>query len=496
MLQPTEAVGETAENIVRELVPSRGMKNSGVDWLGRVPGHWNIVPGRSCFYEKKHSNSGLQETTVLSLSYGQIVVKPPERLHGLVPSSFETYQIVDPLDIVVRPTDLQNDRHSLRFGLSKYRGTITSAYICLLAARGMTPEYGHLLLHSYDLMKVFYGLGSGLRQNLDWGDFKYLPCCLPPVAEQAAIVRFLDYVDRRIRRYVAAKEKLIALLEEQKQAVIHQAVTGEIDVRTGQPYPAYKDSGVEWLGEVPEHWGLSKLRHCAAVSGGMTPSMADRRFWDGQIPWVTPKDLKSREISDSILRITNDALEETSIRLVEPPAVLLVVRGMILARKVPIARTTVPVTLNQDMKALVPNREISASFLAAFLECAQDALRSLVDESGHGTRRLPTKHWRGVVVALPPLKEQEAIVAVIQSQVRRVTASVESALRQNRLVSEYKSRLAADVVTGKLDVRGAVAPLAEVDPPAVEDGLSAPLEPQPENPCRSDTDEVTEPANP
>ena len=270
MLQPKEAVGETAENIGRELAPSRRMKNSGVDWLGRVPGHWNIVPGRSCFHEKKHSNSGLQETTVLSLSYGQIVVKPPERLHGLVPSSFETYQIVDPLDIVVRPTDLQNDRHSLRFGLSKHRGTITSAYICLLAARGMTPEYGHLLLHSYDLMKVFYGLGSGLRQNLDWGDFKYLPCCLPPRAEQTAIVRFLDYVDRRIRRYIRAKEKLIALLEEQKQAVIDQAVTGQIDVRTGQTYPAYKDSGVGWLREVPEHWEIMRLKDVARVQTGFT----------------------------------------------------------------------------------------------------------------------------------------------------------------------------------------------------------------------------------
>ena len=97
-------------------------------------------------------------------------------------------------------------------------------------------------------MKVFYGLGSGLRQNLDWSDFKHLPCSIPPLPEQTAIVRFLDHADRHIRRYIRAKQKLIALLEEQKQAIIHQAVTGQIDVRTGEPHPSYKDSGVEWLG--------------------------------------------------------------------------------------------------------------------------------------------------------------------------------------------------------------------------------------------------------
>ncbi len=117
---------------VRTGQPYPAYKDSGVEWLGKVPEHWAVLPGRACFVEKpKEPNLGLRETTVLSLSYGRIVVKPPEKLHGLVPASFETYQVVDPLDIVVRPTDLQNDRNSLRFGLSRFRGIITSAYMCL-----------------------------------------------------------------------------------------------------------------------------------------------------------------------------------------------------------------------------------------------------------------------------------------------------------------------------------------------------------------------------
>ena len=254
--------------MIANLKPYPVMKASDVPWIGKVPNHWTRLPGRACYREEKVLNKGLTENTVLSLSYGQIVVKPPEKLHGLVPASFETYQIVEPGDIIVRPTDLQNDWNSLRFGLSRDRGVITSAYMCLHTEEAVTRPYGHLLLHTYDLKKVFYGLGSGLRQNLDWRDFKYLPCIVPPLPEQAAIVRYLDHADRRLRRYICSKQKLITLLEEQKQAIIHQAVTGQIDVRTGQTYPAYKTSGVEWLGDVPEHWEVRRLKTLCSMKSG------------------------------------------------------------------------------------------------------------------------------------------------------------------------------------------------------------------------------------
>ena len=163
-----------------DLKPYPTYKPSGVEWLGDVPAHWEVLAGRACYHRKKVPNMGMKESDVLSLSYGQIVVKPSEQLHGLVPASFETYQIVDPGDIVIRPMDLQNDWNSLRFGLSRHRGIITSAYMCFQTERGMSQEYGYLLLHTYDLKKVFYGLGSGLRQSLSWDDFKYLPCLVPP----------------------------------------------------------------------------------------------------------------------------------------------------------------------------------------------------------------------------------------------------------------------------------------------------------------------------
>ena len=147
--------------------PYPAYKDSSLPWLSHIPAHWQELPGFSAYRERQVKNTGMIESTVLSLSYGKLVVKPPERLHGLVPMSFETYQIVDPGNIIIRPTDLQNDWTSLRVGLAKEKGIITSAYLCLNTVGPLVPEYGYLLLHTYDLRKVFYGLVR-ITQNLSF----------------------------------------------------------------------------------------------------------------------------------------------------------------------------------------------------------------------------------------------------------------------------------------------------------------------------------------
>ena len=290
----------------------------------------------------------------------------------------------------------------------------------------------------------------------DWNFIGDMRLPVPSLPEQTAIVRYLDHVDRRIRRYVRAKRNLIALLEEEKQAVINQAVTRGLD-----PNVRLKPSGVEWLGDVPEHWEVCKLRRCVSVSGGVTPSMEVRRFWGGSVPWVTPKDMKQEVISDSIMKVTEAAIQETSLKLVDSPAVLMVVRGMILARRVPIAWISTPVTINQDMKALITVTVTNATFLARSLDSAQGAFRPLIDEAGHGTRRLPMERWLELPVAVPPPNEQSAIVAYVEKASANIDATISRTRRQIELVEEYRTRLIADVVTGKLDVREAAARLPD-----------------------------------
>ena len=458
---------------IANLRPYPAYRPSGVEWLGEVPEHWGILPGRVCFRQGEQLNVGLEETTVLSLSYGRIVVKPPERLHGLVPSSFETYQIVNPFDIVIRPTDLQNDRNSLRFGLSRHRGIITSAYMCFSTTNEVIPEYGFSLLHSYDLMKVFYGLGSGLRQNLDWTDFKYLPCCIPPLTEQTAIVRFLEHVDRRIRRYIHAKQKLIASLEEQKRAIIHQAVTGRIDVRSGRPYPAYKPSGVEWLGDVPEHWQLVRLKDVAHVQTGLTlgKDYGDTRTISR--PYLRVANVQAGYLDLSHLKSIDVPLDEANRATLLTGDVLMTEGGDIdkLGRGC-VWRDEISKCLHQNHIFAVRCRYglLNPEFLVglmgsqygrAYFQLTAKQTTNLASTNSNKLRAFP--------VPLPLLEEQVNILDALSEETNAIDSRMALAGRGVDLMNKYRTRLVADVVTGKLDVREAAARLPEVDPLVEED---------------------------
>ena len=428
---------------------------SGVEWLGDVPAHWEQLPGRACYLEKSEQlNTDLQETTVLSLSYGRIVVKPADRLHGLVPASFETYQIVEPGDIVVRPTDLQNDWTSLRFGLSSHHGIITSAYMCLCTNKVMLREYGHLLLHTYDLKKVFYGLGSGLRQNLSWSDFKFLPCVVPPLAEQAAIVRYLDHADDRIRRYISAKERLITLLEEQKQAIIHRAVTRGLD-----PHVPLKPSGVEWLGDVPDHWEVRRLKHVCS----------DAAMYGANIPATYYQDEGIR-----FLR-TSDIADDGSLQgggvflpteLVD--GYILSDGDILLSRSGTVGRSFLYSAHSHGRCAyagylvrFVPNPAILPKYLFLFTKTAAfgSFLRTMAISST--IENVNAEKYANGHLPLPPLSEQSAIARYLDEATANMDTAIARARRQIELLREYRTRLIADVVTGKLDVRAAAAHLPD-----------------------------------
>jgi hypothetical protein len=209
-----------------QLVESRVL-----DWVGPVPKTWDVVPMSGVFEVVKQKNIGLIENTVLSLSYGRVVIKPAEKLRGLVPESFETYQIIEPGDVIVRPTDLQNDTTSLRIGQARDRGIITSAYIALRPKKHVDSDYVMMQLAAYDFLKVLYGFGSGLRQNLDFKHLKHVPMMLPSLAEQSAIVSRVRAKTESVEQAHAAILQEIALLKEYRTRLISDVVTGKLDVR-------------------------------------------------------------------------------------------------------------------------------------------------------------------------------------------------------------------------------------------------------------------------
>ncbi|HCT9107033.1 TPA: restriction endonuclease subunit S [Proteus mirabilis] len=206
------------------------MKDSGVDWIGEIPEHWDIVPGFTVFKEGKDSNKGMIESQVLSLSYGNIIIKPEEKLVGLVPESFETYQIALPGDIIIRCTDLQNDKTSLRTGIVRNKGIITSAYLNLRLKTEHSAEFMHYFLHVLDITKTIYRFGSGLRQNLSYKDFKHMRILMPPKAEQIEIVNYINNQVEVTESSIDLIKNKIEKLKEYKTTLINSAVTGKIKI--------------------------------------------------------------------------------------------------------------------------------------------------------------------------------------------------------------------------------------------------------------------------
>jgi len=216
--------------VTKGLDKTVSFKDSGVEWIGEVPGSWEVLPGFRIYNENKTKNTGMIEEQVLSLSYGKIVIKPKEKLTGLVPESFETYQIVKPGDIIIRCMDLQNDQTSLRTGIAKNNGIITSAYLNLNVVNDFNSEYLHYYLHVLDITKVLYKFGTGLRQNLSYWDFKRLPVLVPSTQEQEEIVGFIEIQTKKIDKAIDLQQKQIDKLKEYKTTLIDSVVTGKVRV--------------------------------------------------------------------------------------------------------------------------------------------------------------------------------------------------------------------------------------------------------------------------
>jgi type I restriction enzyme S subunit len=449
------------------LKPYPRYKDAGVKWLGEVPEHWEVLPAFASYKPKLVKNNGMIEKTVLSLSYGRIIVKPPEKLRGLVPESFETYQVVNPGDIIIRTTDLQNDHTSLRVGFSNHRGIITSAYMCLGTTHRVTNEFGYQFLNTYDLLKIIYGYGSGLRQNLDFSHIKRMPVLVPPLQEQSTIVRFLDYMDRRIQRYIHVKQKLIKLLEEEKQAIIHRAVTRGLD-----PNVRLKPSGVEWLGNVPAHWNIYRLKFVAEKIVDClhaTPQYSDV----GMFPAIRTADISPGAIRlDSARRVDADKFKIWTQRLEPANGDILYSREgerFGIAACVP---SGIRLCISQRMMVFRIHATHNSKFVMWLLNSAQVYAQASQDIMGATAPHVNVTTIRNYSFALPDRNEQDAILAHIESSASKIDPTIGATRREIALLREYRTRLISDVVTGKLDVREAAAKLPDKDPLGAGESLA------------------------
>jgi type I restriction enzyme S subunit len=236
---------------MEQLKPDPGLKASGEMSIGKIPTHWDTEPLWAIAKAKSIKNQHDRELLSVYLNLGVVPFESvKEKRTNATSEDLSSYQAVEPGDFVL------NNQQAWRgsVGVSMHKGIVSPAYLVLSLGPRINPRYANLLLRDRSMVAQYLiaskGVGS-IQRNLYWPHLKRIPIILPPLPEQAAIVRFLDHADRKIRRYIRAKQKLIKLLEEQKQAIIHRAVTRGLD-----PNVRLKPSGLEWLGEVPEHWDL------------------------------------------------------------------------------------------------------------------------------------------------------------------------------------------------------------------------------------------------
>jgi len=457
--------------MIANLKPYPVMKDSGVPWLGEVPDHWEVRKLRHVLEGVTERNRS--DLPLLSVVREKGVIRrdttSKDENPNFIPDDLSNYKVVHTGQFAMNKMKAWQGS----YGVSHHDGIVSPAYF-VFNVNGVEGEFFHAAIRSKTYIPFFTQASDGVRigqWDLSQARMKEIPFFVPPLSEQAAIVRFLEHMDRRIKRYIRAKQKLIKLLEEQKQAIIHRAVTRGLDSNV-----RLKSSGVEWLGDVPEHWSVAALRHrYSQVLGKMldTKRVTGRhllpylRNTDVQWDWINVKDLPMMDIPTS--EYPRYTVQKGDLLVCEGGEVgrcaiwndELAVCGFQKAlhrlRPVNPARD-VPRFMYYALRAAATGNAFNDGHVSTIAHLTGDKLRA------HG-------------FPFPPLAEQQSLVGFLDTELKQIDQIVSTARRGIELLWEYRTRLIADVVTGKLDVREAAAKLPdEIDEPEMLDETDAPIE--------------------
>ena len=453
-----------SEMIPTELSSYSVYKPSGVEWLGDVPAHWgmkrlkalvtNVVDQTTQRYEHEIA---LALENVESWS-GRYADAGPGMAFE---SQLKRFQTGDVLFGKLRP-------YLAKVTCPDKPGVCVGEFLVLRPhSKNVAPGFLQRVLCSKPMIDTINSSTFGAKMpRAEWQFVGNLVQPIPPLSEQTAIVRFLDHADRRIQRYIRAKQKLIALLEEQKQAVLHQAVTGQVDVRTGQPYPAYKPSGIEWLGAVPAHWEKKRLRSIARIRYGL--GQPPREILDG-LPLIRATNVDQGCIIEKNLMYV-DPLDVPKNRdaFLSKGEIIVVRSGAYTADSAIVPEAYDGAVVGYDMIVTVSGAQpefIANALLSDYVRDDQLITVSTRSAQPH----LNAEELGTALFLLPPLPEQTVIVRYLDKVTADINTAISRARRQAELLQEYRTRLIADVVTGQLDVREAAAVLPKVDHLSVDD---------------------------
>ena len=446
-----------------DIKPYFAYKPSGVEWLGEVPEHWEIECGKRLFIKMERPFDDTDKV-ITCFRDGIVTLRKNRRTAGFTESLKEIgYQGIRAGDLVIHAMDAAAGA----IGVSDSDGKGTPVYAVCQPLPIADAYYYAFVIREMARSQWILALATGIRErstDFRFGTFSSQRLPLPPFLEQTTIVRYLDCFDRWIRRYIRAKQKLIKLLEEQKQVVIHRAVTRGLDSDV-----PLKPSGVEWLGEVPGHWKVQRLRNTVE----MRVSNVDKHVKEGETPvrlcnyvdvykndcisehinfmraTATPEEIKRFRLQEDDVLITKDS--ETWDDIGVPALVTDSASDLISGYHLALLR---PYT-----------EKLVGGYLLRALQSKGLAYQFHVEAKGVTRYGLSHSGIKSAWMPLPPLPEQTAIVKYLDKTTADIDSAITRARRGIDLLQEYRTRLIADVVTGKLDVREAAAALPDESVP-------------------------------
>lgn len=427
------------------------MKDSRVEWLGEIPKKWDLVQLGSLFFEHKHKNVGMKSSNLLSLSYGNIVRKNINTSDGLLPESFEGYNVIDDGDIVLRLTDLQNDQRSLRVGLSHEKGIVTSAYVTLRKRNSvLNSQFFYYLIHSYDICKGFYGMGAGVRQGLNYAGVKKIMLPLPSITTQVAISSFLEKKLKKVDVLIANEQAQIEKLKAYKQSVITEVVTKGLD-----PTVPMKDSGIEWIGKIPEHWKLTRLKFICQAFGriGFRGYTTDDFVPEGEgAITLSPSNFSDMKMNyNKCSYLSWDKYNESPEIQIHNDDVLFVKTGSTYGKSCVVHDLPCEATINPQsivFKSIKMNVRMLCYFLNSIYAYWQ------IEQTVVGGT-IPTIAQSKIInycIVLPDKVDQSKIADYLDEKCNSIDRLI--AIKQKKIekLNEYKKSLIYEYVTGKKEI--------------------------------------------
>lgn len=415
-------------------------KDSGIAWIGEIPEHWKIIPHKRIMRKKKIIKEYYAGENILSLTKKGVIIRDLEA-GGKMPTTFNGYQILYPDNLLMCLFDIDVTPRCV--GVIKNEGLSSPSYSqFVLNQLGYTPFFDYLLRYMDD-EKCLLHLSKNLRNSLTEDDFGQIETIVPPTQEQQSIATYLDQKCSEIDELITLQEEMITKLQSYKQSVITEAVTKGLDKNV-----PLKDSGIEWIGEIPEHWKVIKTKNAFKIISGATPKTDNMTYWDGEIIWITPADYKTEDriIKSGKRNITLAGLNSCGTSIVPE-------NSIIFSKRAPIglvAINVVPLCTNQGCISCIPKSFVSSKYFYYLMS----VLTEWFELFGSGTtfKELSTNNFANFSLSQPPLSEQQSIADYLDQECSEIDELISIKQQKIEKLKDYKKSLIFECVTGKRKV--------------------------------------------